>query len=219
MRIFLDTAHLESIKKWAQTGLIDGVTTNPTHLSKEAHDPKELVLAISSVLPDGHISVEVTEKDPHKIYKQAKSIAALADNIVVKVPCYKDYYAVIKRLSDEGVKVNVTLVFTLIQGLMMCKLGAYYISPFIGRLDDIDEDGIVLVEQMRFMIDTYGFDTCILAASIRHVRHLHGAIIAGADVATVPPAIFEKSLDHPLTDLGMVLFDTDWQKLHVKMFP
>lgn len=219
MKIFLDTANAQSIKKLAATGLIDGVTTNPSHLSKEGGDPVKLVLEICSLLPEGEISVEVTEKNPEDVYKQAKKIAAMADNILVKVPCHKDYYAVIKRLVEEDVKLNITLVFSVVQGLMMGKLGVQYISPFIGRWDDIDVDGSALLVEMREMIDTYGFSTQILAASLRHVRHLHDAIMAGADAATVPVDVFEKSTSHLLTDQGIALFDAAWAKLGVKQFP
>lgn len=218
MNIFLDTADLKKIETWVKKGIIDGVTTNPTHLSKEEKDPTKQILEICSVV-QGVVSVEVTEQEPEALYKQAKEIAKLANNIVVKVPCYKNYYPVIKRLSDEGIKINATLVFTLIQGLMMCKLGAYFISPFVGRLDDIDEDGIALIAQMRLMIDTYAFETKLLAASIRSVRHVHDAINAGADAVTVPISILEKSLEHPLTDQGMKKFDADWKKMGIKKFP
>ncbi len=219
MKIFLDTANSADIKKWSSTGLIDGVTTNPTHLSNEGKDPKKQVLTICSLLPKGEISVEITEKDPEAVYKQAKAIAQLADNILVKVPCHRDYYEVIHRLVNEGVKLNITLVFTLIQGLMMGKLGVQYISPFIGRWDDIDVEGSVLLQEMRYMIDDYGFSTGILAASVRHVRHFHCAINAGADVVTLPISVLEKSIHHPLTNSGIAKFDADWLKLGIKKFP
>lgn len=219
MKLFLDTANIETIKKWAASGIIDGVTTNPSHLSKEGVDPKKRVLEICSLLPAGEISVEVTEKDPQAVYKQAKEIAQLADNILVKIPCHKDYYAIIKQLVDEGVKINITLVFSVIQGVMMSKLGVFYISPFIGRWDDIDVDGVKLLYEMRQVIFQYGFETGILAASLRHVRHLHDAIMAGADAATVPIGVLKKALDHPLTDQGIAKFDADWQQLGIKQFP
>ncbi len=142
MKIFLDTAHVQSIKKLAQTGVIDGVTTNPSHLSKEGGDPVKVVNEICALLPEGEISVEVTEKKPEDVYKQAKKIASLADNVLVKVPCHLVYYPVIKRLVEEDVKLNITLVFSVVQGLMMGKLGVHYISPFIGRWDDIDVDAV-----------------------------------------------------------------------------
>lgn len=219
MKIFLDTANLDAIKKWADTGLINGVTTNPTHLSKEKNDPKDQVLAICAALPNGEISVEITEKEPEAVYKQARTIAALQKNIVVKVPCHKDYYAIIQRLVKEGVPINVTLVFTLIQGMLMCKLGVRYISPFVGRLDDIDTDGVQVLYDLRDMIDQYNYKTEILAASLRHTQHVHDAIRAGSDVVTVSPAVFEQIIEHPLTDAGIVKFNDDWKKLGITQFP
>jgi transaldolase len=219
MKIFLDTANLVGIKKWVETGLIDGITTNPTLLSKEDSDPKKQILELCSLLPHGDVSVEVTEQDPEAVYKQAKEIAKLAKNVVVKIPCHKQYYAVIRRLVDEGVAINVTLVFTLIQGMLMAKLGVKYISPFIGRWDDIDIEGVVLLHDLRAMLDQYGLPSKIIAASLRHVRHVHHVINAGADVATVPVDVLEKMTEHPLTDRGMEIFNQDWQKLDITTFP
>lgn len=219
MKIFLDTANLEKIKKYAETGLIDGVTTNPSHLSKEGKDPVKQVLEICSVLKNGDISVEITEKEPKKVYEQAKKIADLAENIVVKVPCHADYYEIIKKLVQEDVKLNITLVFTVIQCLYMAKLGVKYISPFIGRWNDIDVDGIEIIEEARIMLDTYQFKTELLAASLRTVRDFHNCILAGADVVTLPLDVFEKSMEHPLTNRGMEKFLEDWQKLGIKQFP
>lgn len=219
MKIFLDTANTELIEKWAHTGLIDGVTTNPTLLSKENKNPTEQVLAICDLLPTGVVSVEVVETTPENIYLQARKIAALSHNIAVKIPCHPDYYTVIRQLIDEGVTLNITLVFSLAQGLMMAKLGAHYISPFIGRLDDINQNGIGLVKQLRHMLDWYDFDTQLLAASIRDTTHFEQVIMAGADIATVPVAVFESSLEHPLTDKGMAQFLADWKKLNISRFP
>ncbi|MFC1841647.1 transaldolase family protein [Candidatus Dependentiae bacterium] len=220
MKIFLDTANLKDIKYWNETGIVNGVTTNPTLLSKEGGDPKKLIKAICKVVSHGDVSVEVTETDPKKVYKQAKEIAALAKNVVVKIPCHKDYYAIIKKLVEEEIQINVTLVFTLLQSLFMCKLGVKYISPFIGRLDDIDSNGIELIEEIRVMIDEYSFlRTQVITASIRHVRHFHEALMALSDVATVPIAVLEKAVKHPLTDQGMKKFLDDWKKLGIKQFP
>jgi len=219
MKIFLDTAHIPAIKKWASTGLIDGVTTNPTHLSKQESDPKKQVLEICSLLPDGEISIEITEKDSQSVYKQAKALAALAPNVVVKIPCHTDYYEIINRLVQEEVSLNITLVFSLTQGLMMCKMGVSMISPFVGRLDDAGQNGMALVIQLREMIDQYGYETELLAASLRTVEHFQGAIEAGADIATLPVEVFEKSLEHQLTDQGIAKFDADWSKLGITQFP
>lgn len=219
MKIFLDSAHIPAIAQWSAMGIIDGVTTNPTLLSKEGTDPKKQVLDICALLPHGEISVEVTEKEPQAVYKQAKAIAALAPNIVVKIPCHREYYPVIKKLSDEGIKLNITLVFTLVQSLMMCKMGAHIISPFIGRWDDIDVEGSDILYEIKEMIETYGYETQLLAASLRTVRHIHKSIAAGADIATVPAEVLEKSLSHPLTNQGMAAFEADWQKLGIRQFP
>jgi transaldolase len=219
MKIFLDTANTELIEKWAQTGLIDGVTTNPTHLSKENTNPTQQVLEICDILPTGVISVEVTETDPESVYFQARKIASLSANIAVKIPCHPNYYGVIKKLVEEGITLNITLVFSLTQGLMMAKLGVAYISPFVGRLDDAGSDGIELIHNLRHILDWYGFETELLAASIRDTKHFERVMMAGADIATVPALVFEKSLTHELTDAGMQQFLTDWQKLNVSTFP
>ena len=219
MKLFLDTADVEAIRVWASTGLVDGVTTNPTHLAKEGKAPKKRVLEICSLLPEGEVSVEVTEQKPEKVYNQAKEIAALAQNILVKIPCHRDYYPIIAKLVDEGVKLNITLVFSLVQSLFMCKLGVAYISPFIGRWDDIDVEGKDVLFEIRSMIDDYAFETQLLAASVRGVRHLHEAILAGADVATVPLSVLEKVTKHSLTQEGIAKFNADWATLGVKKFP
>ena len=220
MKLFLDTANTKEIAKWMETGLLDGVTTNPSLLQKEGGDPVKIIKKICSIVKKGDVSVEVTEKDPKKVYAQAKKIAKISKNVVVKIPCHPDYFAVIKKLADEKIPLNITLVFSMTQGLMMCKLGAKYISPFIGRLDDIDTDGLELIENLRHMIDEYVFlQTRILAASIRSVRHLHAVILLGADMATVPAAVLQKAASHPLTDSGMEKFLEDFKKLKVKRFP
>lgn len=219
MKIFLDTANYGLIELWAQTGLIDGVTTNPTHLSKEGGDPVALIKQLCALLPNGHISVEVTETAPERVYAQAKALAALADNVVVKIPCHSDYFSVIKKLVAEEVQLNITLIFNLMQGLCMSKLGVLYISPFVGRLDDLDVDGAALLGELSDMLDRYDYETELLAASIRHVRHIHAAIEAGVDIITVPPAVLATALNHPLTDRGMELFAADWKKLGIQKFP
>ena len=220
VKIFLDTANIESIKQWNNTGILDGVTTNPTLLKKEGGDAKKIIQEICTIMSHGDVSVEVTETEKDKVYKQAKEIASIASNVIVKIPCHKDYYAVIKKLTQEGVQINVTLVFTLLQSLFMCKLGVKYISPFIGRLDDIDSPGVELIDTLRIMVDEYKLtDTKILAASIRNVKHFHEVVMAGADVATVPVAVLEKAAQHPLTNIGIQKFMEDWKKLGIKQFP
>ena len=219
MKIFLDTADIQVIQQWVQTGIVDGVTTNPTHLSKVTGDPVEVIRKICSITRQGCVSVEITEVEPEAVFAQAKAIALLADNIVVKIPCHIRYYEVIKKLVLEGISLNVTLVFTLTQGLNMCKLGVDYISPFVGRLDDIDTSGIKLVEDLVHMRDTYAYNTEILAASIRSVDQLHEVIVVGADIVTVPVAVLEHAVKHPLTDQGIEMFLADWKKLGIDRFP
>ena len=219
MKIFLDTAQPEQIKFWNKMGLIDGVTTNPTHLSKVGGDPKKVITEICSIMKGKPVSVEVTYTEPDKVYKQAREIAQLADNVVVKVPCDRQYFEMIGRLVEEKVPLNITLVFTLFGGMAMCKMGVAYISPFLGRIDDIDGAGASLVEDLANMIDTYDFQTRLLAASIRTVPQLHDVINAGADCATIPVELLEKAIEHPLTKIGMEKFNEDWQKLGIKIFP
>ncbi len=220
MRLFLDTASIEVINKWVETGVVNGITTNPSHLAKEGGDPTSQVKKICELMkPYGDVSVEVTEVDPANIYKQAHEIAKLSDNIVVKVPCAHQYYITIKRLVEDGLKINATLVFSLEQSLMMAKLNVHYISPFIGRLDDIGTDGQVLIEEIRTMLNVYGYESKLLAASIRTVGHVHGVLLSGADIATLPVGVFEKMMEHPLTVKGMKLFNDDWRKLNISKFP
>lgn len=219
MKLFLDTADVSVMSQWLEAGILDGVTTNPTHLADVGADPVKIIKEISVLLGNRSVSVEVTEIEPEAVYVQAKKIAALGNNIAVKIPCHLRYYGVIKKLVDEGVSLNVTLVFTLAQGMCMCKLGVDYISPFVGRLDDIDTSGIKLVEDLIHMRDNYVFDTKILAASIRSIDQLHEVIIAGADIATVPASVLEKAVKHPLTDQGLDMFLADWKKLGIKIFP
>ncbi len=220
MKIFLDTADIEDIQKWIQTGVVDGITTNPTLLARQNVDPRQHILKICEIVGGRPVSVEVTEKEPEKVYKQALKITELADNIVVKIPCHKDYYSVIQKLVKQGIKLNITLVFTMLQSLLMCKLGVDYISPFIGRLDDIDQNGSALIEEIRIMMDQYVFlNTQILAASVRHEQHIHNAALAGADVVTVPTKVLQKATEHELTGKGIKLFLDDWQKLNITKFP
>jgi transaldolase len=212
MKLFLDTASRDSIKEWIDTGLIDGVTTNPSHVSKEGSCTKEILLEICELVP-GDVSIEVVEKSPNAVYKQAREIAALASNVVVKIPFAKEYLPVINQLTKEGIPLNITLIFSLTQALLVAKLGVKYISPFVGRWDDIDIDGMQLVEEMRLMLDNYNFDSQLLAASLRHMMHLHEACLLGADVATIPPTLLDKIMQHPLTLQGIEKFDADWKKL------
>ena len=219
MKIFLDTANLNEIKKWHDVGILDGVTTNPSLLAKEGKNPHALIKEICALV-QGDVSVEVTESSPKKVYEQAKAISALAENIVVKIPCHINYYPVIKQLVSEGAKLNITLVFTVLQSLCMAKLGVTYISPFIGRWVDIDVDGIGILADIKTMLDQYNFvNTKLLAASVRSISDFHQAVLIGADVVTLPTDILLKATSHPLTDQGMAKFIADWQKLGISQFP
>ncbi len=219
MKIFLDTAHFNAINEALVTGLVDGITTNPTLLSKEGGTPLELLTKLCALVHPRPVSIEVTENDPQLAYHQAQALARIAPNVVVKIPCAYEYLPIIHKLVQEKVPVNITLLFSLNQGLLMAKLGVNYISPFIGRLDDTETDGIDLIKDLRIMLDTYNFQTQLLAASIRSSLHLHRAALAGADISTVPVALFQSLLNHPLTDKGRALFDTDWKKLDIGRFP
>jgi transaldolase len=212
MKIFLDTANREQIKMWVETGLVDGVTTNPTHLSKEDSNTKKVLLDICKMV-GGPVSIEVVEKDPKLVYKQAKEISKLAKNVVVKIPCLAEYFSVINKLVQDGVKINVTLVFSAVQALLVAKLGVAYISPFVGRWDDIGKDGVKLVEEIVKIKQNYNFKSEVLAASIRNVNQWRQIALAGADVITVPASVLSQSTKHPLTDIGVSLFDADWKKL------
>lgn len=219
MKLFLDTAHLPTIKQGLETGLIEGITTNPTLLSKEGGNITELVKEICVVMEPYDVSVEVTEKEPAALYEQAHRIANLASNVVVKIPCFLDYTPLIKQLVLDGIPLNITLIFSALQGLLMAKLGVKYISPFVGRLDDIDTNGIEFVQDLKKMQTTYGFPTQVLAASLRSPLHVHAAALAGSEVATIPPALFTLLLKHPLTEKGLALFEADWEKAHTTTFP
>lgn len=218
MKLFLDTANVAQVKTWAQTGLLDGVTTNPTSLAKELQ-PRAAIEQLCSLFPKGHVSVEVTQQEPDAVYKQALKVADIADNIVVKIPCYNQYYGIIKKLVDQKISLNITLVFSLIQATFMCKLGVTYISPFVGRWEDLDVEGADILFEIRAMIDQYGFDTQMLAASIRTVRHMHESILAGADAITVSEKILAKATEHMLTREGMRKFNEDWAEAGVVQFP
>ena len=214
MKFFLDTADLGDIRWASQTGLIDGVTTNPTLLSKSAGDvePTDVLKEICSLV-DGPVSAEVVAVDADGMYSEGRELAKLADNIVVKVPMLEEGMVATGRLVADGIKVNVTLAFSSVQCLLAAKAGATYVSPFLGRLDDIGHDSMDIVREARLMFDNYGLETEILAASIRHPRHVAEAAMVGADVATMPTTVLKKLLLHPLTDRGLDQFLNDWSKL------
>lgn len=213
MKIFLDTANREVIKKWASSGIIDGVTTNPSLLSQEGGNIKEVLKDICSLLPNGHVSIEVVEKEPEKVYAQALRIAEFAENVVVKIPFAPDYLSIIHKLSKAKIKLNITLTFSSLQALMVAKLNVTYISPFIGRWNDIGVNGTAILEEIVALKQNYSFSAGILAASIRSLTDWQQAMEVGADIATIPPSVFEKAMQHPLTEKGIQLFNEDWKKL------
>ncbi|MGH7568646.1 MAG: fructose-6-phosphate aldolase [Gemmatimonadales bacterium] len=214
MKFFLDTASLKDISWAAQAGLIDGVTTNPTLLSKQAGDldPKDVLKEICSLI-DGPVSAEVVAIDADGMVKEGTDLAKLADNIVVKIPMLEQGMVAVRRLATDGIKTNVTLCFSSVQCLIAAKAGANFVSPFIGRIDDVGQEGMDVIREARVIFNNYQIATEILAASIRHPRHVVEAAIIGADVVTLPPDVLKKLLLHPLTDRGLDQFLSDWSKL------
>jgi transaldolase len=216
MKFFLDTANIEEIRNAAEYGLIDGVTTNPSLVSKEGRDFKEILLEITKIV-DGPISAEVVSTDAAGILKEAYDLAKLHKNIVVKIPMIKEGMKALKQLSKEGIKTNITLVFSPNQALVAAKLGATYVSPFVGRLDDISEVGMNLISDLVKIFANYKFPTQILVASCRNPLHIREAALLGAHVATMPFSVLEQLLKHPLTDIGLERFLKDWAKVNKKV--
>lgn len=209
MKFFLDTANTDDIRKYAELGLVDGVTTNPTIVAREGRDFESVIKEITTIV-DGPVSAEVTANEADKMIEQARTLAKWADNIVVKIPMTEAGLKAVSVLSKEGIKTNVTLVFSVAQGLMAAKAGATFISPFVGRLDDIGSDGVKLIKDLRTVLDNYGLKSEIIAASIRGVQHVEAVALAGSDIATIPAGVFEKMFKHPLTDNGLASFEKDW---------
>lgn len=212
MKIFLDTANIEHIRLAASWGVIDGVTTNPTLVAKEGKKFEPLVKDICSIV-DGPISAEAISEDSEGMVREAKELSKIHSNVVVKIPMTSEGLKAVKILKKEGVKTNVTLVFSANQALMAAKAGATYASPFIGRLDDAGHEGMSIVEEIVTIFRNYNFDTKVIVASIRHPLHVIEAAIIGADIATVPFAVLEKMLKHPLTTAGIKRFLDDWKKV------
>jgi len=218
MKIFIDTADLQEIRRAARAGLIDGITTNPSLMAKVVGDAnvadymKEVAESV-----EGPVSLEVLALDAEGMVSQGRDLARFGDNVVIKVPLTEDGLVACKRLRSEGIGVNVTLCFSPSQALLAAKAGATFISPFVGRLDDISHSGMELIAQIREIYDNYGFDTEILVASIRHPLHFVEAAMIGADVATVPPDVLWKFLNHPLTDRGIEAFLKDAQKANLEV--
>jgi transaldolase len=212
MKFFLDTANLDEIRAGAALGIVDGVTTNPSLVAKEGKDFKTLVGKICEVIP-GPVSAEVTATTCDAMMKEARELTKIAANIIVKLPTIAEGVKALKICTEEGIKTNLTLVFQPIQALIVAKAGATFCSPFLGRLDDIGQDGMALIDDIRLIYDNYGFRTEILAASLRHPLHVIQAAKAGADIGTMPYSVFKLLLNHPLTDIGLERFLSDWKKL------
>lgn len=211
MDLYIDTANLDEIKQAADMGILDGVTTNPSLIAKEGIDYAKRLAEICEVV-EGPVSAEVIALDYNGMMKEGRQHAKIADNIVIKLPCTIDGLKACKTFSDEGTPTNLTLCFQPLQALMVAKAGAYLVSPFIGRLDDIAQDGMELITQIRQIYDNYGLETKILAASIRHPLHFVQCALAGADVATVPFSVIKQVMKHPLTDSGLEKFVADYKK-------
>lgn len=211
MKFFIDTAEIEEIKEAASLGILDGVTTNPSLVSKTGKDFRELLDEILKIV-DGPVSAEVISTDFDGIVKEGRELSAIHKNIVVKAPLIKEGLKAVKTLSDEGIKTNVTLCFSPSQALLAAKAGASYISPFVGRLDDISISGMELISQIVQIYRNYNYETEVLVASIRHPLHLVEAALMGADVCTMPFGVINKLFNHPLTDAGLEKFLSDWKK-------
>jgi len=211
MKFFIDTANINEIKEANDMGMVDGVTTNPSLIAKEGRDFEEIIKEICAIV-DGPISAEVVSTDTEGMLKEARKLSKIHNNIVVKIPMLVDGLKATRKLSEEGIKTNVTLVFSPLQALMAAKAGATYVSPFIGRLDDISQEGLLLVEQIVEIYSNYAFDTEIIVASIRNPLHVLESALMGADIATIPFNVLSKLAAHPLTDKGLKAFLDDWNK-------
>lgn len=211
MKFFVDTADISEIKDLALTGLVDGVTTNPSLVMKAGRDFRELIAEICEIV-DGPVSAEVTALEAPAMIAEGKSLAGIAPNVTVKLPLTLEGLKACKALTGDGIKTNLTLCFSANQALLAAKAGATFVSPFIGRLDDFGSEGMELIREIRVIYDNYDFRTEILAASIRSPMHVKDAALAGADVSTAPPAVLKSLVNHPLTDKGLAAFLADWKK-------
>ena len=212
MDFYIDTANIEDIKKYHDLGVVDGVTTNPSLIAKEGVLLEERIKEITEVV-DGPISVEAISTDAQGMIEEARKYAAWHKNIVIKLPMTVDGMKALKVLSQEGIKVNVTLIFSAGQALIAAKNGAAYVSPFVGRLDDVSEDGMNLIHEVTSIFNNYDFKTKVIVASVRHPRHVIDAALMGANIATIPAGILDKLFNHPLTDKGVAKFLADWEKV------
>ncbi|HAO20587.1 MAG: fructose-6-phosphate aldolase [Desulfobacteraceae bacterium IS3] len=215
MKFFIDTANINEIREAHKMGMVDGVTTNPSLIAKEGRDFQTIIKEICEIV-DGPISAEVISLDTDGMLKEARELAKIHENIVIKIPMTVDGLKATKQLSEEGIRTNVTLVFSPLQALMAAKAGATYASPFVGRLDDISQNGMQLIEQIVAIYDNYGFDTEIIVASIRNPLHVLDSALMGAHIATIPFNVLSKLAAHPLTDKGIKAFMDDWNKAKKK---
>jgi len=211
MKFFIDTANIEEIKEAHKMGMADGVTTNPSLIAKEGRDFEEIIRDICAIV-DGPISAEVIALDTEGMVSEARHLAKIHENIVIKIPMTVDGLKACRTLTDEGIKTNVTLVFSPLQALMAAKAGATYVSPFVGRIDDLSQDGLVLVEQIVEIYNNYAYDTEVIVASVRNPLHVLESALMGADIATIPFGVLKKFAAHPLTDKGLKAFLDDWEK-------
>ncbi len=212
MKFFIDTANLEEIKKAWEVGVIDGVTTNPSLLAKEGKEPISLLREICQIV-DGPVSAEAVSLNYEDMLKESIELSKVAPNIVIKIPMTEDGLKTVKKLSKEGIKTNVTLVFSATQALLAAKAGATYVSPFVGRLDDISHFGMDLIRDIQIIFENYDFETEVIVASIRNPLHVLEAARIGADIATIPYSVIKQLIKHPLTDIGIEKFLKDWEKL------
>ncbi len=212
MKFYIDTANLEAIRKAHERGMVDGVTTNPTLVSREGRDFRELVDEIASFV-DGPISLEVISEDAEGMIEEARDLNTWIDNAAIKIPMTWEGLKAVRVLSKEGIATNVTLCFSPNQALLAAKAGASFVSPFIGRLDDVGHTGMQIVVDIKEIYDNFDFDTEIIVASIRHPLHVYEAAVVGADIATIPPAVLDKMVNHPLTDVGIERFLDDWKSM------
>jgi transaldolase len=212
MKLFLDTADIEQIREAYGWGIVDGVTTNPTHVSKTGRSPRELYREICRTV-DGPVSLETIGLETDQMVTEARDLATIADNVVVKVPVTRNGLKAVKQLASEGIKTNVTVTFSALQALLAAKCGATYISPFVGRLDAVGHVGMDLVRQIRTIYDHYDYPTQIIVAAVRHPVHVLEAALAGADVCTMFFDVMKQLYDHPLTDVGIEMFLNDWRKV------
>ena len=211
MQLFLDTTDTATLRALAETGLVDGVTTNPTLIAKSGRNMTEVIAEICEIIP-GPVSAEVTAVEASAMIKEGEKLADIAPNVVVKVPLTVEGLKAVQTFSQSGIMTNVTLCFSALQALMAAKAGATFVSPFVGRLDDHGAEGMGLIQEIRTVFDNYDFDTEILVASVRSLAHLKEAVLIGADCATLPPSVFQDMFKHPLTDRGLDAFLADWAK-------